>query len=209
VTLESRAAAPVPLARRDLRAPYWFTDVPGTRTVYLAFNSVVDDPAEPLARFAARLLRHIDSTKAERLIVDLRANNGGNSRLLQPLTDGIAASRVNRPGRLFVLIGRYTYSAGMNAATFLERHTSAVFVGEPTPSGPNFVGESNLFRLPNSGVSVSVSDMFWQSSWPFDTRLWMAPRHYVPPTHDALARRRDPALDAILATPLPPERLLP
>jgi len=203
---DAGSAASQPLARRDMRSPYWFTYLPESRTVYLAFNSVVNTRTDTLARFADRLLRFVDSTSAERLVVDLRANNGGNSLLLLPLTDGIAASRMNRPGRLYVLIGRYTYSAGMNAATLLERHTAATFVGEPTPSDPNFVGESNVITLPSSGVPVSVSDVYWQTSWPFDRRPWIAPRLYIPPTLESLRNRDDPALDAILRAPVPPAR---
>jgi tetratricopeptide (TPR) repeat protein len=181
VTVDSLTRdVPLPLSRRDLRTPYWFTYLPEMRTVYLAFNSVVDGPSESLAQFATRLLRFVDSARADRLIVDLRANNGGNSRLLLPLTDGIAASRVNRPGGLYVLIGPYTYSAAMNAATLLERHTRATFVGEPTASSPNWVGESNNFYLPNSRVTLSVSDVYWQTSWPFDQRQWISPSVYLP-----------------------------
>jgi tetratricopeptide (TPR) repeat protein len=194
---------PLPLSRRDLRSPQWFTYLPETRTVYFGFNSVTNDPRESLAQFAARLLRFVDSTRTERLIIDLRANNGGNSRLLLPLTDGIAASRVNRPGGLYVLIGPYTYSAAMNAATLLERHTQATFVGEPTPSSPNFVGESNIFFLPNSRLTLSVSDIYWQTSWPFDQRQSIAPSVYLPPTLAMRRARRDAALEAILAAPLP------
>jgi len=204
VTVDSLTRdAPLPLSRRDLRSPHWFTYLPETRTVYFAFNSVVNDSRESLAQFATRLLRFVDSARADRLIVDLRANNGGNSRLLLPLTDGIAASRVNRPGGLYVLIGPYTYSAAMNAAALLERHTQATLVGEPTPSSPNWVGESNNFYLPNSRVTLSVSDLYWQTSWPFDRRKWIAPSVYLPPTLAMRRARRDTALEAVLAAPLP------
>jgi hypothetical protein len=46
----------------------------------------------------------------------------------------------------------------------IERHTHAIFVGEPTGSGPNFVGETELFELPYSKLQASVSDLYWQSS---------------------------------------------
>jgi hypothetical protein len=204
ITLDSLTpSVPLPLSRRDLRTPQWFSYIPESRTVYFGFNSVVDGPDETLAQFAARLLRFVDSARVERLIVDLRSNNGGNSLLLPPLIDGIAASRVNRPGGLYVLIGPYTFSAGMNAATFLERRTQAIFVGEPTPSSPNWVGESNNFFLPYSRVTLSVSDVYWQNSWPFDQRKWIAPSVFLPPTAAMRIARRDAALEAILATPLP------
>lgn len=195
--------SPLPLSRRNLRSPHWFTYLPDTRTVYFGFNAVQDGPRESLRQFATRLLRFVDTVGAQRLIVDLRANNGGDSRLLLPLTDGIAASRVNRPGGLYVLIGPYTFSAAMNAATLLELHTHAIFVGEPTPSPPNWVGESNNFYLPYSRVTVSVSDLYWQTSWPFDQREWIAPSVYLPPTLAMRLARRDAALEAVLTAPAP------
>jgi hypothetical protein len=86
----------------------------------------------------------------------------------------------------------------MNAATFMERFTNATFVGEPTPSDPNFVGESNMITLPYSGTRVSISDLYWQSSWPTDRRTWIAPFLNAPPSFDAYKSKRDPALEAIL-----------
>jgi hypothetical protein len=135
ITVDSlRRDVPLPLSRRDLRSAFWFTHLPNVRTVYLGLNSVADTPGESLADFATRLLGFVDSVRAARLIIDLRANNGGNSRLLPPLIDGIARSRLNRDGRLYALIGPYTFSAGMNAAGMLERQTRVTFVGEPSGS---------------------------------------------------------------------------
>ena len=46
------------------------------------------------------------------------------------------------PGHLFVIIGRRTFSAAQNTVNMIEKNTNATFVGEPTGSRPNFVGES-------------------------------------------------------------------
>jgi hypothetical protein len=72
-------------------------------------------------------------------------------------------------------------------------------VGEPTGVSPNFVGESVTFELPFSGVTVTVSDLYWQSSWPMDYRTWIAPDIPAPPTFDSFRRNVDPAMEAILA----------
>ncbi|HKP46928.1 MAG TPA: hypothetical protein VJT50_10030, partial [Pyrinomonadaceae bacterium] len=63
----------------------------------------------------------------------------------------------------------------------------------------NFVGEETPFVLPYSKVLVNVSDLFWQSSWPFDYRTWIAPQIYAPPTFEFYRQNRDPAMEAILA----------
>jgi hypothetical protein len=108
---------------------------------------------------------------------------------------------VNQRGKLFVIIGRRTFSAAQNAATLFERHTEAIFVGEPTGSNPNFIGEGITLTLPYSKVIASVSDLYWQSGWPKDKRKWIAPLLYTPPSFAAFRVNRDLAMEAILAYP--------
>lgn len=191
--------APVPYYLRDLFASYWFTWLRDEGTVYCQFNAVQDDPLESLADFSQRLLRFIADHPVDRFVLDLRWNSGGNTFLHMPLLHALIGSKVNQRGRLFVIIGRATYSAAQNLASYLDRHTEAIFVGEPTGSSPTFVGETVEFALPYSQSSVNVSDLLWQSTWPMDYRVWIAPTLYTPPTFAAFRANRDPALEAILA----------
>ncbi|TAH37290.1 MAG: hypothetical protein EYC70_09970 [Planctomycetota bacterium] len=199
VTAYQDAPGPVPLYLKDRRTFYWFEHLAQKKTVYFQFNSVSNDPEEPIDRFIDRLFEFIDQNEVQTLVIDMRWNNGGNTLLLPPLLRALASDRaVTRLGHLFVIVGRYTYSAAMNAATFLEGQTEAILVGEPTPSSPNYVGESNIIGLPYSQTRVSISDLFWQSSWPFDQRTWVAPLLPIPPSFEAYKAKRDPALEAIL-----------
>lgn len=184
---------------RDRTTPWWYSYDPTNRLVYFGFNSVVESQAESFQSFTQRLFAFIDTAAVDRLIIDLRWNNGGNSRLLPPLITGLIRSKINAPNRLFVITSPTTYSAAMNAATFIDRNTFATFVGEPTPSQPNFVGESNIIVLPYTGTPVSISDVFWQSSWPTDRRISLVPTIYAPLTFRDLITGHDPALAAILA----------
>lgn len=190
----------LPIGFRDRRTPQWFEYVPESKMMYFQFNSVVDTQGESMATFTRRLFAALDSTAAEALVIDLRWNNGGNSRLLPPLIQGIMERpRLNQREKLFAITGPYTFSAAMNAATMLDRHTQVMLVGEPTVSSPNFVGESNVITLPWSGVPVSISDYFWQTSWPMDYRTSLAPELYAPLTFHAYRAKRDPAMEAIAA----------
>jgi hypothetical protein len=99
---------------------------------------------------------------------------------------------------LFVIIGRRTYSAAQIGATQIEQHTSAIFVGEPTGSSPNFVGEDVATQLPYSKLMFSVSDRYWQNSAPDDYRQWITPEIYIPLRIKALKENRDEALEVIL-----------
>jgi tetratricopeptide (TPR) repeat protein len=203
-SLAETLPGPAPLSWRDAGKNYWFDYLPTQRTVYLAFNTIRDDKAEPLAALAGRLKAFIAANAVERLVVDMRWNNGGNTQLVGPLLSAVIASdKVNRRGRLFVIIGRRTFSAAQNAASLFERFTRATFVGEPSGSSPNFVGEGDPFTLPYSKLVVNVSTLRWQSSYPQDRRSWIAPLLYVPPTFADYRQKKDAALDAILALPIP------
>ena len=192
------AAAGLPLYLRNRQRYYWFEHLPDQRTIYFQFNRTRNATDEPLDRFVDRMFAVFDSSRAERLIVDLRFNYGGNTALVLPLVHGIISrDRLQQRGALFVIVGRGTFSAAQNTATFLQRHASPIFVGEPSGSGPNFVGEDNLTTLPYSGLGVGISDLYWQTSWPQDRRVWIAPLLYTPPTFEAYLQRRDPAMEAI------------
>jgi tetratricopeptide (TPR) repeat protein len=192
-------SSPLPLYLRNLRVFYWFTYLREERMVYFQFNSVLNDAAEPLADFTERLCRFIDDHEVEKLVIDIRWNDGGNTFLEMPLLHRLIGSKVNQRGALFVIIGRATYSAAQNFANLLDRHSEAIFVGEPTGSGPTFIGETLEFTLPYSKTVANVSDLLWQSTWPMDYRTWLAPTLYTPPTFAAFRANRDLALEAILA----------
>ncbi|SEL32264.1 Tetratricopeptide repeat-containing protein [Stigmatella aurantiaca] len=191
-----------PLYLRSMNKRYWFEYLPEHKAVYFQFNSVLDDEKEPLASFTERLFQFIGQNDVGKLIIDMRWNNGGNTALSQPLVRGLIGNRkINQRGKLFVIIGRRTYSAAQNTATYIERYTDAIFAGEPTGSSPNFVGEESLVVLPYSKLVANVSHLFWQSSWPQDQRIWLPPHLYTPPTFADFRTGRDAALDAVLSYP--------
>jgi hypothetical protein len=202
VSLPQTLKQPVPLYLKNMGTHYWFEHLPQAKVVYCQYNRVLDAGGETLAEFSDRLFQFIHAHDVAKLVIDLRWNNGGNTYLNEPfLHELIGSAKVNRRGKLFVIIGRRTFSAAQNAASLFERHTEATFVGEPTGSSPNFVGEEPTFTLPYSKILANVSDLYWQSGWPMDHRKWIAPHVYVPPTFAAYRANRDPAMEVILAYP--------
>ena len=191
---------PRPLHLRHREVPYWFEYLPAHDLVYFQYNAVLDHPAEPFAAFCDRLFGFVEDRRPGRLVIDLRWNGGGNTFLTQALLHHlIACPAIRRRGGLFVIIGRHTFSAAQNTATAIGRETSAIFVGEPTGSRPNFIGETIYFELPYSKVRANAADLFWQTSWPEDHRTWIAPDIYAPPAFEAFSRNEDPAMASILA----------
>ncbi|MBX7220375.1 MAG: hypothetical protein K1Y36_10555 [Blastocatellia bacterium] len=200
----SQEPAALPAYLKDNQANYWFEYLAPAKTVYFQFNRVQHSPQESLTAFAERLFRFISEQEVQKLVIDLRWNAGGDTTLEPPLlAEVLRCRKINQRGKLFVIIGRRTFSAAQNWATLLERLTPAIFVGEPTGSSPNFIGEEVPFELPYSKIMANVSHLFWQTSWPWDRRTWIAPLLYTPPTFAAYQAGRDPALEAILAFPAP------
>lgn len=190
---------PLPHYLRNCGVTFWHEWMPAYDLLYAQVNNMFDHPDESLAGLAERLVGLVEENHAQRLVLDLRHNTGGNTFLARKLVDDLVGCRqVNRRGHLFVVVGRRTFSAAQNTATMLDLHTEAVFVGEPTGSSPNFLGETTPFALPYSGFQVNISDLLWQTSWPLDSRTWIAPEIYTPPTFAAYRENRDVAMEAIL-----------
>ena len=199
VFLPDTLTAPLPLTLRRPRAPYWYTYLAASQTVFFQFNAVRDDPQEPLAAFCDRLFAFIAEQPVARLIIDMRWNGGGNTYLEIALIQHLVRARINQRGRLFVIIGRGTFSAAQNGVGMMSRYTEAIFIGEPTGSSPMFIGETIPFTLPYCRAEVNVSDLLWQTTWPDDYRRWLPPMLYTPVTFADFARNHDAALAAILA----------
>jgi tetratricopeptide (TPR) repeat protein len=198
-TARKDTIGPEPLYLRNRRAPYWFEYLPEHKLAWLQYNAIANDPKENFPDFCRRVFKFINENTVEKLVVDLRWNGGGNTFLSQPLVRALISNeKINQRGKLFVIVGRNTFSAAMNTATLIERHTNAIFVGEPTGSSPNFIGETIRVELPYSKMQGSISDLYWQTSWPMDHRPWIAPLLYAPPTIASYRQGRDPALEAIL-----------
>jgi hypothetical protein len=197
-----QSGGPLPLYLKE-GGHYWFEYLADEKVLYFHYRTVRDHPDEPFDQFCDRLFTSLNTSQVDKLVIDMRRNGGGNTFLHMPLFRGIARSEKLRQGTtLFVIIGRQTFSAAMNLVTYLESRCfewgiPLVFVGEPTGSSPNFVGETVIVRLPYSSLPVSISDLYWQTSWPEDARIWLPPQLYTPPTFAALRTGTDPALHAI------------
>jgi tetratricopeptide (TPR) repeat protein len=180
---------------RNLRMDY----DEGRKLVYFRFGGIGDDPDMTLAKFCDQLFAFIDSHHAEHLVIDMRYNGGGNTDLIRPLMKGLAASRVDRTGHFWVIIGRRTFSAAQNTVNLFNAFDHPIFVGEPTGSRPRFIGESTWFVLPHQRTRVYCSSRYWQVLDSTDDRPWLPPQIVAEPTFADYAAGRDVAMEAIYA----------
>lgn len=200
IDIGEKAGAVPPLWLRHRDRAYWMEYLPERQALYVQYNRCTTTADEPISAFGQRMLRTIDEKPVEKLILDLRLNAGGegffNNSILVPL---IQARKINQKGKLYVLIGRRTFSAAQVLANELEHFTPATFAGEPTGSAPHFYGDHKGFMLPNSHLPIMVAPTWWQSANPRDERQWIAPRIAADLTEIDYAENRDPVLDAIFS----------
>jgi hypothetical protein len=188
----------LPLCRRKTRLAYWFEYLAESRTVYFAYNSCQNMPGQPLGAFFQQLWAAIRQNPVDRLVVDLRNNGGGDSSLLDPFIDELAGEKeMNRKGRLFVVVGRRTFSSAILNALDLRRKTRALFYGEPTGGKPNHYGEIKSLALPSLKLTVSYSTRYFRSVDGDEPSF--APDVTVDLSLEDYLALRDPVLEAILA----------
>ena len=190
---------PLPLYLKNPYKDYWYEYLPESQTVYVQWNQVHSDPAEPIASFFDHVSEFIQNHPVEKFVLDMRWNNGGDTTLVPAvLSSLIRDTKIDQPGKFFVITGHRTFSAAQNAVTMITRFTPAIVVGDTTGSSPNFIGEDAAVELPYSKLMVSISDLYWESSWPTDYRTWIPPLLYTPPRFSEYRENRDGALEAIL-----------
>jgi C-terminal processing protease CtpA/Prc len=137
------------------------------------------------------------------VIVDLRFNGGGDSRVVKPLLDGLKARpALSQPGHLYALIGPHTFSSGLFAANSFHASLHAVMVGEPVGNKPNHYGEARSFTLPNSMLNVHYSTKHFHMVRDGDPPS-LEPDIAVPTSFEDYLAGRDRVLETALRNPLP------
>ncbi|MGH7782569.1 MAG: tetratricopeptide repeat protein, partial [Candidatus Binatia bacterium] len=188
----------VPLYSEHPGDIFWFEYLKDRQIVYVKQNEVGNKKDETLGDFYKRVFDIVDANPVDKLVIDLRNNGGGNNTLNTPIVINMIRSRVNKRGHLFVIIGRQTFSAAQNFLNAIEKYTEAIFVGEPTADHVNLYGDNRPFLLPNSGLTVRASTLWWQDLDPRDERQWTAPAIAAELSFDDYRMGRDPVFQAVL-----------
>jgi hypothetical protein len=177
---------------------YWYQYLADSQTLYIQYNRCENDPRQPFAEFARQALAETDAHPVRRVVIDLRQNGGGNSRILGPLRSGLA-ERAKSVGHFYVLIGPRTFSSALDNALELRQSLQAMLVGEPTGGSPNGYGETKEFVLPNSKLTVQYTTKYFGRKDAAPSSL--QPQVLVLRTFADVLAGRDPALEAAIAAP--------
>ena len=155
----------LPLYRRNRDKFYHSTWLEEQNTLYVQYNSCQNMKDNPFSDFVNDVFQRIDEKMVGKLIIDLRNNGGGNSSIFYPMLREIKArEEINQKDKLFVVIGRQTFSSAVLNAIQLRNQSNATFVGEPTGGKPNHFGEVRNFMLTNSRLYISYSTKYFTLS---------------------------------------------
>ncbi|WP_422859905.1 hypothetical protein ACOKFD_03045 [Flagellimonas sp. S174] len=202
--LDARDQSTTPLYLRHLDKVYFSEYLADEKAMYVRHSRIQDDAEESAKDFYARVFNEIESNDTEKLIIDLRLNGGGNNYLNKEVIKGlIKAEKINQIGKLFVIIGKRTFSACQNLVNEIDNYTNVIFVGEPTAENINFWGDNRPVKLPNSSIDISLSYLWWQDKPALENAEWIAPSIPVTMSFDAYANNQDPVLEAALTFDVP------
>lgn len=184
---------------KNLENIYYYEYLPASKTVYVRQSQVQDDPKEAIPAFYKKVFAFIEQNDVEKLVLDVRLNGGGNNYKNKPVVTGIIESKkINQPGKLFVIIGRKTFSACQNLVNELSNYTNALFVGEPTAENVNFYGDNRRVELPNTKTPVFLSFAWWQDKPQWENAPWLAPHVAVDMSFADYRSNKDPMLETCL-----------
>lgn len=112
--------------------------------------------------FAKTLIKELKQNDVDKLVFDMRFNGGGSSRQGTELIEDIAKLDLNGKQKIYVLIGRQTFSSAILNTLDFKRETDAILLGEPTGGMPNHLGEVRSFVLPNNKLKIRYSTKYFK-----------------------------------------------
>ena len=170
--------------------------MPERGLVYAQLNQGTGYKDESLDRYGERILAMVSEQNPRALIFDLRLNFGGNGDIRNELMRDLIRAE-DSDTQLFILTGRGSFSATQFMLEDLARLSHGLLIGEPASGKPISYGDAYRAIMPNSGIAVRTSIVFWKEAQ--DKRPWTPIDLAVPHRFADYAAGRDPVLETAIA----------
>jgi len=183
-----------PLYHQNPFQKCWSKYLQESKTVYFNVRSM---RAKALRKPSKEMLRLVKYYNAEKLVIDLRQNGGGDyfkghKFLIRPIKRN---SLINKKGHLFVLIGPLTFSAAMVNAAQFDMQTEAILAGQTIGEKPNSYQEPRQSILPNSKLIFRYSTKYYKF---VEGENVIKPEYEIIPSWLDYKNSLDPVLDWVL-----------
>jgi hypothetical protein len=158
VAADARGA---PLYLQEPDAWFRMADLADLDALYVQFRSNFDEGEAKIAPFVASVSSRLKSAPPRNLILDLRFDTGGDNTQNRDLMREIAK---HVPGRVYVLIGNYTFSAGIASAAALKHDggDKVTIVGAASGDRTHWWSEhGEPVCLPASKVCFAINTGYW------------------------------------------------
>lgn len=186
----------VPLYQSHPDENYWYEYLEEEKIIYLNYSSCRQMRDKPFEIFNKEFWSFIKDHEVDKLVLDIRENRGGSSPILDPFIKKLKKSSFNNQGKLYVIIGKDTFSSAVLNAISLKKDTKACLVGEATGGEPNHYGEVKHFELPNSKIPIRYSTKYFH--WVDQDVNTIEPDEVIEETFDAYHKGTDPVLEWIM-----------
>ncbi|HEX4330868.1 MAG TPA: hypothetical protein VH040_01910 [Usitatibacter sp.] len=152
------AIAKKPLYLRDLPSPFARAWLPELKAEYLRLDGSNSTQQVDLPSFLDASVDEMEANGAKHAIVDLRFDWGGNYMLARRFAPRLA-SAIPADGRIFVITGPNTFSAGLILAARIKHFAGprVVVVGEPVGDRLEFWAEGLDVELPPNDPELYLS----------------------------------------------------
>jgi len=149
-----------PVYLRDADEPFRLTTLEGSDTTYLQFRTNYDLAGRSIRGFAEKTRETLGAHHVRNLIVDLRFDSGGDITRTAELMREIPKDVT---GRMYLLVARYTFSAGIVAAALVKHYgaNQVRIVGEEVGDRLRWWSEGHDACLPHADLCMRVTDGLW------------------------------------------------
>lgn len=150
----------------DEKIFYMLYNVCWSREIQMEFGDKDKAASLPsFKEFEEKAFDVLNNKAVDKIVFDLRYNNGGNSSQGTEFIEKLANFLDRNPHvKMYVVLGRSTFSSAILNAMDFKKMTNALFVGEETSGKPNHFGEVRSFQLPTSGLNVDFSTNYFQQT---------------------------------------------
>lgn len=206
------AKTPLPLYLRDPNHPFWMEYLQADKTLYVQYNTSIQEDSLPYKEYRESLLAAFEGRDIAKVVVDLRFNTGGNQTLMHgAFKKMMDLPALQTPGRLYIITGTATFSAGLACAAHLKQDGNAIIVGEPVGDYLDFWAElGEQLVLPHTRLLIFPQTRFHSYSKKQYPELKefqyidynidsLQPDFPAPMAYADYIAGRDPSMEAVLA----------
>jgi len=112
-----------------------------------------------------KVFEKLNPNPVKKIVFDVRNNPGGDSRQGREFINKLAMFLKGKPDiKVYVVLGRRTFSSAVLNALEFKKIPNVVFVGEETSGKPNHFGEVRTLKLPSSKLTVYYSTKYFKNS---------------------------------------------